>query len=404
MKVQVLAYIAIVAICFSGKCFSQSLDQHLAEFDKAARAGDIVRAQDSLLGAAVRLKELSDAAGKPLAPVKQFMSGIDRALNALSGDASELGPLVSSIKANSAKLKSIRPVAPTFGDPFHGISSKDLQSTVPGVRMRALGALRSRGNELRIGYEQGLAEAKAGQSAAREYLRQAEAADSRGYEIEKILSEVNDSPAGPLFNVGGGRLINTLIDVSIAVRPALADRLNESVELVKRYNVVVDQMQSTLARYRNFDEWAGFYSLQDWLRVNAPMKAAEATVETSQRPAAVALDEARQLSQSKGTYGAVPRTDAELQRLTEETFARTSATKAQAAQLLRQAAAQADKADAARQFAGLVGLASSFAGAAEGSSGAGSAAPAAAAAPAQQPPVIYYYRSTTVINGPPAGK
>src|SRR5262249_1367876 len=94
----------------------------------------------------------------------------------------------------------------------------------------------------------------------------ADAADQRGYMLEKKLDAINSSEAGVFLNVGGNRLAYMLLDIMLHVRPALGARLTAARNLSKRYDNVIASAETTLARYDTFNDWASFYRWQDWAR------------------------------------------------------------------------------------------------------------------------------------------
>jgi hypothetical protein len=356
-----LVFVALVPLLMASPAAgTQSLDAHLTNLARAAKAGDAVSALDSLEGAAVRLGELQQQTKDVRKVTGGVLDTLDRASKALAQEPFELGPIVDMIAKDTARLNDIKPVAPAFGDPLQGVTRGELETTDPGLRGKALDNVRARGEQLRRSYTEKLDKLRKERNDARSMERQAAATDERGYEVEKLLEQINDSPAGVFFNIQGGKLVYSMLDMTLYVRPALADRLNAAQELVRRYDGAIVEMEKTLTRYKSFDDWAGFYRWQDWARSNVQ------SGKTTANPPSSALNDAKSLLQSAKDQAATAnkgtsREQTAVTALIEETTSSTNATK-EKAQRLVEAANRADARAAAKQeAAALLNLATAIA-------------------------------------------
>lgn len=346
---------------------AQSLDAHISILAQAVKDGDPDKALRSLEGATNRLSQLYDTAKSVKGPATELANTVAKALNAFSGEPMELGPFVDKIQKDTDRIDSIKPVAPDMGDPLRGVSDSELKSLDPGIRGRALDKVRAQGARLEGNYKHELNQLKRDRGDAEKLVVKADAADQRGFALEKKLDEMNSSAAGVFLNIGGDHLAYMLLDTMDSVRPALAGRLNAARQLVKRYDDVIAQADQTLARYELFNEWAGYYRWRDWAQENFKANEPKSVIEPSKD-----LSEARDLTnqadqRAKQMTGKEPqsRNTSLIEQLAAKTIAETNATRERADQLLRDAAKEDERAAALGTFTALVHLASAIHGASQ---------------------------------------
>jgi hypothetical protein len=369
--------ILLLLLFFVESAIAQSIDGEVKKLVTAVRARDAITVQESLVGAAVALEKLQ----RTVKPLQEVSGILTNATKILSAAPVELDFLVEAIEKDTNKIEGIRPAVPAFGLPMLPQAYPDLNSADPQIRGVAIGKWRTESNALRDQYAQKLSAMISARDQARRLLQQAETATDNGIKVEKILDDLNGSKAGPLFNMGGGRLVYTLLDMSLYVRPALQLRENACRDLVKRYDSVITEMRARLDRFRNLDQWASFYMWQDWVRMNAGAR--PQTLQDQMNGAASLAQKADSLGKSSQANGTTA-------WLLNQTVLNTNATMAKAQALIDNANAADAKAASQREFNALLQLASAVDGASSSQSrenGKSTSANAASAKASPMPPL-----------------
>ena len=384
-----LFFIVLTATLLASPCsvFAQSLDEHLKDVGRHVANGDWQKAFSSVEAAAGRFKELYETADKVAAPAKQVADELTRGLTVFAGEPVELGALVEMIKKDTAVINSRDVKVPDFGDPMKRASDDALKSTDPKVRGAALDEVRSAGAKMRNRYQEELDHLKEARTGAQKLNEESSGAVDRGVKLEKVLDEINNSDAGPFLNIGGGKLAFSLLDMTLDVNPALAERESAANHLVKKYDAAIKIMEGNLPRYELFSQWVTFYRWQESVRENAPFSADLQKAE----------DLLGKIGSMDASKAAVPTAQTlALAELLQKTVAETKVTQERAAKLIEEARRKDAAAAADAEFRAMLGLASAVANGAS----AATTQPTTTQVPQSAPPIVI--KNTTIFfNSPP---
>jgi hypothetical protein len=304
---------------------------------------------------------------KGQAPIN-LVNEIHAASNVLAQQPEELDGLISSVQRDVARLDAVQVNVPDFGDPLSGVHALNLKSADPIVRADALDGVSARARALRDDYVRKLNDLKERRAAAQKVADEAQTINRKGYDVEKALDAVNSSAAGPLLNMGGGKLTQMLFEHAVYLRPALADRARAARNLVSRCDSGIETMEKTLERESQFYEWASFYRWQDWARQNfASNRTADQVIKPSENlsEAGKILNGAVESEKAIARNQAPSKGETLMKQLVAETVASTNASKVEAEKLLREAEEmdrQAAQSAVLQEFAALTTLAATFAG------------------------------------------
>ena len=361
---------------------ASSLDGHLKNLGNSIQAGDWKSAHASLQASVERFKELHSIATDITGPVAQIADELNRGLQVLDGQPVELELFVRLVEKDILILTSRNVNMPPFGDPMAVAQESALKSRDPEIRGSALDDIRREGENLREAYQKRLKQYNEERLQAQNLYAEAQNSVDHGLELEKTLLEINTGPAGSFLNLGGGKLTQTLLEVTLYLNPSLAERSNAAKSLLNKYDSTVTSMKSNLERYELFSQWVNFYRWQEWTRQHAPFS----------NEVQKAEDLLKSINDLENNRSSVPTPQAiKISQLIQRTVKETNVTIAEAAKLVQEANRRDAAAAADAEFRAMLSLGSAIGNGVSVSSASSTVKPASQSSP----PVII--KNTTII-------
>jgi hypothetical protein len=334
---------------------SQSLDIHLSEAIAGVKDKDFKTAIEGTSKAVGRLRELYRVAEDYAQPVQTLADELEKGLDVFTGAPRELEQLNNLIRNDTAIIEARTISSPTLSDPMQGVSRADLYGSDSAKHREALGRLRSQTRELRREHGQQLARLQRERTEAVRLRDESRETLDRGLQMERVLEEVNSSAASPLLNAYGGRIGFMLLDVTEHINPSLTERWQAATNLVRKYDLVIGEVEDAGKPIKALEDWTGFYQWQEAVRTQAPF-----TKE---------MDEANRLQEEIQSTGrrSVPGASAQAQfinKLAERMHQETGIAITRAKDLIEQARRRDAAAARQAEMDALVNLAATIGGAA----------------------------------------
>lgn len=238
---------------------SGEIDSGMREIRQGQEKGDFEQIVDGLECIAYRFKDLLGLKNKTASKINAASDEIITAMQIYNQDPMVLENITDSIIADTDKIEAKRPPEPDVQNPIDEGVEKKLASLNPGDRREALNDLKRKIRTQKERLRAEVEKAKKAKIDATSLVSAAESASQRGLDIENVLKQTFESPAGGILTTASSKFGFIFLDMAIHVNPALSGRVSAAKHYLKRCDTAQGKFQDKLAQFDNFDQWVGYY-------------------------------------------------------------------------------------------------------------------------------------------------